>query len=269
MLIHNLSTRSITLRDTGANTYVVPAVGDLTASDALWSDNEFRRWLRYRARDLVVSTSTAGDAVSNAPGTTLQNTIVAGNATVTPITLKGFASQSADLFQIQNSASTVLTKLNAAGALYQYSDFIIRDGTTTRVFAGAISGNPGIALGSAADTNLYRGAANLLQTDGSLRLGGSLRLPVSTKTTAYAATAADSVILVNATGGAVAITLPAATAAPGQMIRVKKIDSSGNAVTVVRAGSDTIEGSTSAISLGAQWNFTTLVTDGTSQWLKF
>lgn len=270
MLIHNLSTRTITLRDVSANTYVVPAVGDLTVADALWSDTEFRRWLRYRARDLVIATATAGDAVSNAPGTTIQNTITAGSATVTPLILKGFASQTADLFQIQNSAAVVLGKWSAAGIFYvTANDVIIRDATTQRVFVGSVGGsNPGIALGSAADTNLYRSAAGVLQTDGSLKVGGSVRHTILTKTTTYTAVGSDAVLRADATGGAFTITLPAVSAASGQRIQIKKIDSSANAVTISRAGADTIEGATT-ISLATQWTFATLINDGTSVWLKF
>jgi hypothetical protein len=75
-------------------------------------------------------------------------------------------------------------------------------------------------------------------------------------------------VLVNASAAGPTITLPAADALGGRPIRfeIKKIDSSANAVTVQRAGSDTIEGATS-VTLSSQWASTTLVSDGVSGWV--
>lgn len=69
-------------------------------------------------------------------------------------------------------------------------------------------------------------------------LDGLTRIAVSANHTITANT--EVVVFVDASGGAVTITLPAAT---GQYsaITVKKIDATFNAVTVQRAGSDTIE----------------------------
>jgi hypothetical protein len=75
-------------------------------------------------------------------------------------------------------------------------------------------------------------------------------------------------VLVNASGGARTITLPAANALGGRPIRyqIEKTDNSANAVTVQRAGSDTIEGATSVV-LSGQWASVTLVSDGVSGWV--
>ena len=86
---------------------------------------------------------------------------------------------------------------------------------------------------------------------------------LSTKTANYTATSTDGTLLVDATSGTVTITLPAASSR--KELHIKKIDSSVNAVSVARAGSDTIEGNTSA-SLAAQYNSITLYSDGTSTW---
>lgn len=94
-----------------------------------------------------------------------------------------------------------------------------------------------------------------------------LRSAVTTKTGNYTATLADNEIRVDCTSGAVTITLPAATGT-GQVFRIKKIDSSGNAVTIARAGSDTIDGATSA-SLAAQYDKVTLVDGASAVWDKF
>lgn len=76
------------------------------------------------------------------------------------------------------------------------------------------------------------------------------------------------VVLVDASGGARTITLPAANALGGRPIqfRIVKSDSSANAVTVQRAGTDTIEGNTS-IALRYQWDSATLTSDGSGAWI--
>jgi microcystin-dependent protein len=75
-------------------------------------------------------------------------------------------------------------------------------------------------------------------------------------------------VLVNASGGARTITLPAANALGGRPIRyqIEKTDSTANTVTVQRAGADTIEGATSVV-LSGQWASVTLVSDGVSVWV--
>lgn len=75
-------------------------------------------------------------------------------------------------------------------------------------------------------------------------------------------------VLVNASGGARSITLPAANALGGRPIlfRVIKNDSTANAVTIQRAGTDTIEGATS-LTLPTQWASVTLISDGSGAWV--
>ena len=78
-----------------------------------------------------------------------------------------------------------------------------------------------------------------------------LRQPVVVQAANYTVTLADlgKVILVNASGGARTISLPAiATAKDGFAVTIAKSDASANAVTVQRAGSDTI-GGTAATSI--------------------
>ncbi len=75
MIIKNTSTRSIELRDTLANKYTITAYGQTTLADSLWNDNEFRRWVRSRSRDLVVTDIYGLGAISRlnystTPGTT-------------------------------------------------------------------------------------------------------------------------------------------------------------------------------------------------------
>lgn len=74
---------------------------------------------------------------------------------------------------------------------------------------------------------------------------------------------------IDATSGNITITLPAASTAFGGVIGIdyifKRIDNSGNSVTIQRAGSDTIDGATS-FTLTTQWESKNLRATSTSTW---
>ncbi len=87
------------------------------------------------------------------------------------------------------------------------------------------------------------------------------------KTANYTLTESDHYVSVDATAGAVTITLPAsASTRVGKRYTVNKIDAGGNAVTVDGNGAETIEGSAN-VSLATQWSKVTVVNNGTS-WVK-
>lgn len=99
-------------------------------------------------------------------------------------------------------------------------------------------------------------------------LGGNRVQNFKSNVGAYTLKPTDCRVLIDATAGAVAATLPAANAvAPGKAFEIKKMDASGNAVTVTRAGADAIEGGTT-IALAAQFNSAQVVSDGVSIWYK-
>lgn len=81
--------------------------------------------------------------------------------------------------------------------------------------------------------------------------------------TSYTAAQSDNVILADATAGAITVTLPPAV--NKNMFRVVKIDSSGNAVTIVPNGTDTIGGGAS-LALAAQGDGTQISSDGINAW---
>lgn len=83
------------------------------------------------------------------------------------------------------------------------------------------------------------------------------------KTGAYTATSSDHVILCDASGGAFTVTLPAASGVTGIIYHIKKMDSSGSAVTIDGNGAETIDGATT-IDLTLQYESVTIVSDGTS-----
>lgn len=70
-------------------------------------------------------------------------------------------------------------------------------------------------------------------------------------------------VLVDASGGAVTITLPAAADHKYREYNIKKIDSSAYAVTVDGNGSETIDGATTQV-ISAQWDCVTVHCNGTA-----
>lgn len=74
-------------------------------------------------------------------------------------------------------------------------------------------------------------------------------------------TQADDVVLADASGGAVTVTLESAAEYVGWAFIVKKIDSSGNAVTLTADGAEEIDGS-GTLALAAQYDSATIISDG-------
>lgn len=85
--------------------------------------------------------------------------------------------------------------------------------------------------------------------------------PVTTTAASYTVTSNDCIVLADATGGAITVTLQAADQAKKKRIMIKKIDASANAVTIAAAGSDTIDGA-STDSLPIQYDTMELASDG-------
>ena len=94
-------------------------------------------------------------------------------------------------------------------------------------------------------------------------LGVGLSSVVAGNTTLTQANA--GLLLIDATAGNVTLNLPAASAAVGAVFQFKRLDASANTVTVNRAGSDTIDGSTS-FTLNSQFDYQEIRGDGTSAW---
>jgi hypothetical protein len=91
-------------------------------------------------------------------------------------------------------------------------------------------------------------------------------LASSTKTGAYTATDRDHLLLCDATSAAFTVTLPAVASNSGLVLVVKKIDASGNAVTLDGNASETIDGATT-LALTAQWNRALIQSNGTA-WFR-
>lgn len=88
---------------------------------------------------------------------------------------------------------------------------------------------------------------------------------ITTVTTTYTVGANLLYIRGDASGGAFTITLPPAIGLAGRPLILKKVDGSGNAITIAASGSDTIEGSATE-SLAAQWDKLHLISNGVDTW---
>lgn len=88
----------------------------------------------------------------------------------------------------------------------------------------------------------------------------------STKTSNYTITGTDVIIFADATSGNTTITLPAAATFTGYRFFIKRIDSSGNAVSVARSGSDTIDGQTT-IPIHQQYTAIMVVSNGSAWYI--
>lgn len=78
------------------------------------------------------------------------------------------------------------------------------------------------------------------------------RTPSRTVTADVIATESDGFLAVDATAGAVTVTLPSAWRYAGRIFYVKKVDASANTVTVEASGTDTIDGAAS-VALSGQY----------------
>lgn len=79
--------------------------------------------------------------------------------------------------------------------------------------------------------------------------------------------ASNTVASVDASGGAVTITLPLASQHVSRVYSIKKVDASANAVTITPSSTDTVDGAAS-YSLTNQWDSVTVISTGT-EWLVF
>ena len=127
---------------------------------------------------------------------------------------------------------------------YNGDEYVNFDSTNRRVSIGYLLGAPKSAL----------------------HLGGGLTLQAVNTSANYAMTVQDCIVLATGGTGGITVTLPAASTSFGFVVHIKKIDS-GAAVTVAAAGTDKIEGASSA-ALSAQYNSLTLIADGTDNWYK-
>jgi hypothetical protein len=139
------------------------------------------------------------------------------------------------------------------------------NGTDRLQVSGSISASGAISTVTAAvDTNTTQAATTAFVIgQGYQKAGLGQTLAISTKTAAYTLVSTDATILSDATSAGFIVTLPAAASNSGRIYNIKKIDATGNVVTVDANGSETIDGSLSQ-TLDAQWESITIQSNGTA-----
>lgn len=178
--------------------------------------------------------------------------------------------------QTLSNASAKLLSIQNAAAEKAYFD---KDGTpfVNKVRANfyeplSAGGNIVMAddVGNTIATFFDDGSVGGLQITAGLAVAGVSAV----KTAAYTALVTDSIVLASpsAAAGSFAITLPTAAARKGQILTVKAVTTHAtNVVTVIRNGTDTIEGvsagqTTTTFGTTANLASATFQSDGTSKW---
>ena len=132
---------------------------------------------------------------------------------------------------------------------------------------GAVSSTPSDIRLSALE------AVALIALGNGAYYNGGFGAKVRTVTANHLVTTNDSVVLGDATSGAITITLPIPSGSwdsannASIVYNISKIDSSGNSVTIAPFATETIAGDTS-FDLLLQNEVLSLVTDGINWWLK-
>lgn len=114
------------------------------------------------------------------------------------------------------------------------------------------------------DASTDRIGVNTASPNTTFHIAGGFSLGTIAKSGNYIMLSTDYVVFATGGVGGITITLPAATNT-GQIVEIIKVDSGAGAVTVSRAGSDTIEGGTTK-SLATQYDKTRLIADGSATW---
>lgn len=91
--------------------------------------------------------------------------------------------------------------------------------------------------------------------------GSVMSAQYRTVTTTGNVVSGDYLIVANAAGGAITMTLPPAALVPGRIYTFKRINSGANAVVIDPSGVETIDGA-ATYTLSAQWNSVTIMNNG-------
>lgn len=103
-----------------------------------------------------------------------------------------------------------------------------------------------VTLVANSDSKVASQKATKTYVDTQVAAGSSI-LPYTSVSSNTTLTTTNAVVSVDASGGAVTITLPTAVGNTGHTFSIKKADSSGNTVTIATTGGQTIDGSATAV----------------------
>jgi hypothetical protein len=140
--------------------------------------------------------------------------------------------------------------------------------TDTVYYIGSLANDgAGVTYKSLTDANQGNALSDLTNWR---RVGGQVR--VNAKSANYTVTPNDALVPGNAGAGAITLTLPACSEVGGIPFYFSKVDSSGNAVTLLCQGADTILDTvpgSSSIGLTTPGQSVILISDGVGSYLVF
>ena len=175
MLIRNLSNRTLSLKDSTGVIYTTPAYGNLTVSDSLWNDNEFRYNLKLRIREVEVESVTAGaSSPTDAPYVTtaavagLSAEVVLGTSVIMKGTLgaRPAAGINGRLYYVTDSGQQRLTRdTGSAWENLVHADSHAAGGIDALTGAYDINARVGVRKNSGSTLGLRR-ALNFIEGSG-------------------------------------------------------------------------------------------------------
>jgi hypothetical protein len=198
-----------------------------------------------------VPASAPGNATNSTPGL-IQLTGDLGNTATSP--------------QVTSTHLSAPLPVNQGGTGSGAQNFV--DLSTNQTIGGIKTFSAEVSTASLQVTGGTLASGNILTSDISGNAtwqlpASSNRQTVATKSASYPVTTNDEVILANAGSTPITITLPTAVSNTNLYV-IKKIDSSGNNVTVATTSSQTIDGGTTAV-IKVQYASISVVSDG-SNW---
>jgi len=236
----------------------------------------FRRIL---GQDLPIFGGNNVTVTTNATGGLVISSTAGGSGTVTSLSVGDLSPVFTS--SVANATTTPAVTYSLTNAAQNAALMGPKTGgagsPTYRAITGQDLGNlvagSNITISAVGDTLVFASTAS----GGSSYLAGagigisgstiSVNGVTSTTSTPYAPAATDFIILVNSTGGAKVVNLPAPASNLGRILHIKKFDTSGNTVTVNPNASETIDGASSYI-LSASYQEVSLACDGTN-WAVF
>jgi len=197
----------------------------------------------------------------------LNNALVAlatnSSGAAAPSTTNAFsywADSGNDIMKLRNEANSDWISLYKTDGVQQYAS-----GSTAALpaFSKADDVDTGVFFPSADNCSIGAGNSQIINCNSNgLTVNHAFNTKVVSKTSTYTA-ANESIILVDASSGAVTINLPAALGLSGREYTITKTDSSSNNILIDANASETINGST-VFYLNVQYEQVKLVCTGTS-----
>ncbi len=217
----------------------------------------------------VASSPAAGQYTENSP----LGQITFGAAPASPVLVSYSRLEGSTLPLINRFdvvTGTPLQTYNGSTTVFNLP-FIYRPGSgSLLVTSGGVLMLP---VGDYAETNANTVTFNSPRTNEEviefIKLGVANDFGGKTRTISGAtaiSAAGEETLLIDASSGPVTVTLPLAASALDHKYYVKKTDSSGNGINIIRSGSDLIDGATFT-TVSAQYQRVALISNGSGWWI--